>query len=38
MAVDAYLQIEGIKGESADNRPKDWIEVSHVKFFVVVVP
>jgi type VI secretion system secreted protein Hcp len=30
MAVDAYLQIEGIKGESADEKHKDWIEVSHV--------
>ncbi|KQV49887.1 type VI secretion system tube protein Hcp [Massilia sp. Root335] len=30
MAIDAYLQIDGIKGESADDRHKDWIEVSHV--------
>jgi type VI secretion system secreted protein Hcp len=30
MAIDAYLQIEGIKGESTDDRHKDWIEVSHV--------
>jgi type VI secretion system secreted protein Hcp len=26
MAVDAYLQIEGIKGESMDDKHKDWIE------------
>lgn len=26
MAIDVYLQIEGIKGESADERHKDWIE------------
>lgn len=30
MAIDAYLQIEGIKGESTDDKHKDWIEVSHV--------
>lgn len=34
MAVDAYLQIEGIKGESADDKHKDWIEVSHVAWSV----
>lgn len=27
MAIDVYLQIEGIKGESADQGHKDWIEV-----------
>lgn len=27
MALDAYLHIEGIKGESADDKHKDWIEV-----------
>jgi type VI secretion system secreted protein Hcp len=27
MALDAYLQIEGIKGESTDDKHKDWIEV-----------
>ena len=32
MAVDAYLQIDGIKGESADDRHRDWIEVSHVSW------
>ena len=26
MAVDAYLQIEGIKGESMDDKHKEWIE------------
>jgi type VI secretion system secreted protein Hcp len=26
MAVDVYLQIEGIKGESNDDKHKDWIE------------
>lgn len=30
MAIDAYLQIEGIKGESTDEKHKDWIEVAHV--------
>lgn len=34
MAIDAYLQIEGIKGESADAGHKDWIEVSHVAWSV----
>lgn len=34
MAVDAYLQIEGIKGESADAGHKDWIEVSQVAWSV----
>lgn len=34
MAVDAYLQIEGIKGESADERHKEWIEVSNVSWSV----
>lgn len=26
MAIDVYLQIEGIKGESTDDKHKDWIE------------
>ena len=30
MASDVYMQIEGIKGESKDDRHKDWIEVSSV--------
>lgn len=31
---DAYLQIDGIKGESADDRHKEWIEVSNVSWAV----
>ncbi len=27
MAVDMYLKIEGIKGDSTDSKHKDWIEV-----------
>jgi type VI secretion system secreted protein Hcp len=27
MANDVYLQIEGIKGESTDDKHKEWIEV-----------
>jgi type VI secretion system secreted protein Hcp len=34
MAVDAYLQIEGIKGESTDDQHKGWIEVSNVSWSV----
>lgn len=30
MAIDAYLQIDGIKGESTDDKHKHWIEVSKV--------
>jgi type VI secretion system secreted protein Hcp len=30
MAIDAYLQIDGIKGESADDKHREWIEVFHV--------
>lgn len=30
MASDVYMQIEGIKGESKDDRHKDWIEVCSV--------
>jgi type VI secretion system secreted protein Hcp len=30
MAIDAYLQIDGIKGESTDDRHRNWIEVSKV--------
>jgi type VI secretion system secreted protein Hcp len=30
MAIDVYLYIEGIKGESADDRHKDWIECKSV--------
>ncbi|HEV7816821.1 MAG TPA: type VI secretion system tube protein Hcp, partial [Janthinobacterium sp.] len=28
MAIDVYLQIDGIKGESADSAHQGWIEVS----------
>jgi len=28
--IDAYLFIEGIKGESTDERHKDWVEIAHV--------
>lgn len=34
MALDAYMQIEGIKGESTDSGHKDWIEVSNVAWSV----
>ena len=34
MANDAYLQIDGIKGESTDDKHKDWIEVSNVIYAV----
>jgi type VI secretion system secreted protein Hcp len=37
MAVDAYLQIDGVKGESTDERHKEWIEVSNV-FYAVNQP
>ena len=30
MAIDVYLQIDGIKGESKDDKHKDWIECSSV--------
>jgi type VI secretion system secreted protein Hcp len=30
MAIDVYLQIDGIKGESKDAQHKDWIECSSV--------
>jgi type VI secretion system secreted protein Hcp len=32
--IDAYLHIEGIKGESTDDKHKDWIEVAHVAYGV----
>ena len=35
MAIDVYLQIDGIKGESTDETHKDWIEVSSVNFGVL---
>lgn len=34
MASDAYLQIEGIKGESDDEKHRSWIEVSNVLYAV----
>jgi type VI secretion system secreted protein Hcp len=34
MAIDAYLQIDGVKGGSTDDKHKDWIEVSHVVYGV----
>ncbi|MRV74347.1 type VI secretion system tube protein Hcp [Duganella sp. FT92W] len=35
MAIDVYLQIDGIKGESTDTTHKDWIEVKSVDFGVL---
>lgn len=32
MAIDVYLQIDGIKGESMDDRHKDWIECTSVQW------
>jgi type VI secretion system secreted protein Hcp len=32
--IDAYLQIDGIKGESTDDKHKDWIEVSNVLYAI----
>ncbi len=34
MAIDVYLQIDGIKGESSDDRHKDWIECQSVHWNV----
>jgi len=34
MASDTYLQIEGIKGESADSKHQGWIEITDVQFGV----
>lgn len=34
MAIDGYLQIDGIKGESTDDKHKDWIEVTGVHWGV----
>jgi type VI secretion system secreted protein Hcp len=34
MAIDVYLQIDGIKGESADDRHRDWIECQTVQWDV----
>jgi len=35
MAIDVYLQIDGIKGESTDDTHKDWIECLSVNFGVL---
>src|ERR1700712_136446 len=35
MAIDVYLQIEGIKGESADHSHRDWIECRSVQWQVL---
>jgi type VI secretion system secreted protein Hcp len=35
MAIDVYLQIDGIKGESMDDKHKDWIECKSVQFSVM---
>lgn len=37
-AFDAYLQIDGIKGESQDDRHKDWIEASSFSWGVTPRP
>jgi len=35
MAIDVYLQIDGIKGESTDTSHKDWIECRSVQWEVL---
>jgi len=35
MAIDVYLQIDGIKGESSDDKHKDWIECKSVNWEVL---
>jgi type VI secretion system secreted protein Hcp len=32
--IDVYLQIDGVKGESQDERHRDWIEVSNVLYAI----
>lgn len=34
MAIDAYLQIEGIKGESSDAKHQSWIECESVSWSI----
>jgi type VI secretion system secreted protein Hcp len=34
MAIDVYLQIDGIKGESTDDKHKEWIECTSVNWGV----
>jgi len=35
MATDIYVQIQGIKGESADSQHLGWIEAVHVEWAVI---
>lgn len=35
MAIDVYLQIDTIKGESTDDKHKDWIECKSVNWEVI---
>ncbi|MDO8439584.1 MAG: type VI secretion system tube protein Hcp [Telluria sp.] len=35
MAIDVYLQLDGIKGESMDDKHKDWIECTSVNWGVL---
>lgn len=35
MTIDVYLQIDGIKGESQDDKHKDWIELTSVHWGVI---
>lgn len=35
MAIDVYLQVDGIKGESADSAHQGWIELSSAQWGVV---
>lgn len=32
MAFDAFIQLDGIKGESSDSKHKDWIEIKNYGF------
>lgn len=34
MAIDVYLQIDSIKGESQDDKHKDWIEIVQAQWGV----
>ena len=34
MAIDVYLQIDGIKGESSDDKHQGWIECASVEWAV----
>lgn len=35
MAIDVYLQIDGIKGESKDSTHQDWIEIASAQWGVL---